>query len=125
MQFLLGLGYLTKDDIFYFLLDIFFIYILNVIPFPGFPSQKNLSLPPTYQLTHSQFLVLAFPYIGSSSLHRNKGLSSHWWSTRPSSATFAARDMGILTFWANIHYQWMHTMCVLLWLFYLTQGYIF
>jgi hypothetical protein len=28
-----------------FLLDIFFIYISNVIPFPGFPSKNPLSLP--------------------------------------------------------------------------------
>jgi hypothetical protein len=39
----------------YFLLDIFFIYISNVIPFPGFPSENPLShLPspcsPTYPL---------------------------------------------------------------------------
>jgi hypothetical protein len=31
---------------FAFLLDIFFIYILNVIPFPGFPSENPLSHPP-------------------------------------------------------------------------------
>jgi hypothetical protein len=36
-----------------FLLDIFFIYISNIIPFPGFPSENPLSLPfspcsPTY-----------------------------------------------------------------------------
>ena len=38
-----------------FLLDIFFIYFSNVIPFPGFPS-KNLHpllTPPANQPTHS------------------------------------------------------------------------
>ena len=30
---------------FFFLLDIFFIYISNVIPFPGFPSENALSPP--------------------------------------------------------------------------------
>jgi hypothetical protein len=30
---------------FIFLLDIFFIYISNVIPFPGFPFKNPLSLP--------------------------------------------------------------------------------
>jgi hypothetical protein len=40
-------------------LDIFFIYILNVIPFPGFPSENPL--PPDSQPTHSRFLTLAFP----------------------------------------------------------------
>jgi hypothetical protein len=29
------------------LLDIFFTYISNVIPFPGFPSKNTLSHPPT------------------------------------------------------------------------------
>jgi hypothetical protein len=28
-------------------LDIFFIYISNVIPFPGFPSESPLSHPPS------------------------------------------------------------------------------
>jgi hypothetical protein len=30
-----------------FLLDIFFIYISNVIPFPGFPSKKHPLLIPS------------------------------------------------------------------------------
>jgi hypothetical protein len=30
-----------------FLLDIFFLYISNVIPFPGFPSANTISHPPT------------------------------------------------------------------------------
>ena len=49
-----------------FLLDIFFIYISNVIPFPSFPSKNPLSTPlspcsPTYLFP---FLILAFPYTG-------------------------------------------------------------
>jgi hypothetical protein len=31
----------------FFLLDILFIYILNVIPFPGYPSRKPTSHPPS------------------------------------------------------------------------------
>ena len=34
------------------------------------------------------FLSLRIPYNGTQSLHRNKGLSSHWWLARPSSATY-------------------------------------
>jgi hypothetical protein len=51
----------------YFLLDIFFIYIINVIPFPGFPSENPLSPLPSHcsQPTHSCFLALAFPYTGA------------------------------------------------------------
>jgi hypothetical protein len=29
--------------------------------------------------------------------------------------------LGIPSFWANIPYKWDHTMCVVLWLGYLTQ----
>jgi hypothetical protein len=63
----------------FFLLDIFFIYISNVISFPDFPSKKPLSDPPlpAHQPTHSCFPVLALPYIGASSLLMTKGLSSH------------------------------------------------
>jgi hypothetical protein len=52
--------------VFNFLLDIFFIYISNVIPFPGIPSKKTLPLPPphAYQPTHSHFLAQSIPYIG-------------------------------------------------------------
>jgi hypothetical protein len=32
---------------FFFLLDILFIYISNIIPFPGFPSGKPLSHSPS------------------------------------------------------------------------------
>jgi hypothetical protein len=71
----------------------YFIYISNVIPFPSFPSENPLSTPhslcsPSHPLP---YLVLEFPYTGAQSLHRTKGLSSHWWSTRPSSATYIAR----------------------------------
>jgi hypothetical protein len=85
----------TSFSFFYFLLDIFFIYISNVITIPGFHSQKPaipLPLPlllwgcllPT---PHSCLPALAFPYTGALSLHRIKGLSSHWYLTRPSSTT--------------------------------------
>jgi hypothetical protein len=61
------------------LLDIFSIYISNVIPFPGFPSKNPYSInpAPAHQPTHSCFLALAFCYIGVLSLHRNKCLSSN------------------------------------------------
>ena len=50
-----------------FLLDIFFIYISNVIPFPRFPSKNPLSPPPSPCFpTHPlPFLILAFPYTGA------------------------------------------------------------
>jgi hypothetical protein len=63
----------------FFLLDIFFIYISNVTPFPSFSSETPPSpVPPLApQSTHSCFLALAFPYTGAWNLHRTKGLSSH------------------------------------------------
>jgi hypothetical protein len=70
---------------FSFLLDILFIYISNIIPFPGFHSATPLSHPPSlcfygdipHPPTHPCLTALAFPYTGTLSLHRTKGLSSH------------------------------------------------
>jgi hypothetical protein len=53
-----------------FLLDILYIYISNVIPFPSFPSRNpypTLPLPAsmrvlTHTPTHSHLPTLAFPY---------------------------------------------------------------
>ena len=58
--------------LFYFLLDIFFIYISNVIPFPGLPSENPFSPPPSPAYmriplcppTHSCLPALAFPTLG-------------------------------------------------------------
>jgi hypothetical protein len=49
---------------FYCLIYIFFIYISNVIPIPGFPSETPLPLSPhpAHQPTHSCFLALAWFY---------------------------------------------------------------
>jgi hypothetical protein len=61
--------------LYFLLLDIFFIYISNVIPFPGFLSENPLSPPhpSAHQPTHSCFLVLAFSYTGVLIPHRTKG----------------------------------------------------
>ena len=49
-----------------FLLDIFFIYISNGIPFPGFASEIPLSSPltPAHQTTHSCFFPWESPTMG-------------------------------------------------------------
>jgi hypothetical protein len=67
-----------------FLLDILFIYILNVNPFHGFPSANCLSYPPSscfYKNAplpmYSYLTALAYPYTEASSLRRTKDLSSH------------------------------------------------
>jgi hypothetical protein len=44
------------------------------------------------QPTNFQFLALAFSCTEAYDLRKTKGLSSHWWPTRPSSATYATRD---------------------------------
>jgi hypothetical protein len=71
----------------FFFLDIFFIYISNAIPKAPIPSPCPASQP-----TYSCFLALAFPCTGPYDLRKTKDLSSHWWLTRPSSATYATRD---------------------------------
>jgi hypothetical protein len=67
MIFFLFAGYTLNYAVFQFLVDIFFIYILNVTPFPSFPSKNPLfPLPSPCSPTHPlPFLVLAFPYIGA------------------------------------------------------------
>jgi hypothetical protein len=69
-----GLVYL-----FIFLLDIFFIYISNVIFFPSFLSKSPLYPPhcPDPQPTHSRFLALVFPCTAAYDLRRTKVFSSH------------------------------------------------
>jgi hypothetical protein len=62
-----------------FLLDIFFIYISNVIPFPTFPTEKPLSLltSSSHQSAHSLFMALTVPYTGAYNLPRTNGVSPH------------------------------------------------
>ena len=80
-----------------FLLDIFYLHF-KCYPLSWFPLRKPpypIPPPSVHQPDHSRFPVLAFPYTGASSLHRNKGLSSHWWPwAKPSSATYKAGAMG-------------------------------
>ena len=71
-------------NFFKLLIDIFFIYISNIITFLGLPSENPLShAPPASMMvflhpsTHSYLHALSFPYTGASSLHRTKGLSFH------------------------------------------------
>jgi hypothetical protein len=81
-----------------FLLDIFFIYISNVIPFPGpTPLEPPILPPPPASMRvfpHSSTHPLLpphprIPYTRATSLHRTKTLFSHWCLRRPSSATYA------------------------------------
>jgi hypothetical protein len=62
------------------------------------PKLPMSSPHPVPQPTHSCFLALAFPCTGTYDLCKTKGLSSHWWPTRPSSATYTTRDtaLGVL-----------------------------
>ena len=60
--------------VFNFLMDIFFIHISNVIPFPIPPFHCFYKGVPTP--THSCLPALEFPYTGALSIHRTKVLSS-------------------------------------------------
>jgi hypothetical protein len=59
--------------LFYFVLDIFFIYISNTIP----KAPYTLTLPCSPTHPYSCFLALAFPCAGAYDLCNIKGLSSH------------------------------------------------
>ena len=83
----------------------------NCYPFPSLPSPNPLSHPSspcfyegtsphTHAPKHSHLTVLAFPYTGASSLHRTKGIPSHWCQIRTSFATYAAGAMGPL--WKSV-----------------------
>jgi hypothetical protein len=87
---------LTNNTYFHWLFYIFIFWMLSLSP--AFPPQAPYLLPSP---THSCLRVLEFPYAGSSSLHRTKGLPSHWCQIRPSSATYAARATGpsMCTLW--------------------------
>jgi len=81
----------------------FFIYISNVIPFPGFPEISPLSNTPHF---FSKGVPLpnqhpfgpplpTFPYPGGGfQTCRIKGFSIHWSQTKPSSATYADKAKG-------------------------------
>ena len=87
---------------FFFFYWIFYLYtfqILSSLTVP--PPETPYTIPPPPasirvlpQPTHSCLPALAFPYTGALSLHRTKGLSSHWYWKRPSSATYADGAMG-------------------------------
>ena len=90
---------------FIFLFNIFiryFRYILNATPFLVSPPKISSSFPPSPTSmsvfppspTHSHLSTLKFPYTGASSLHRTKGIPSHWCQIKPSFATYAAWAMG-------------------------------
>jgi hypothetical protein len=71
-----------------FLLDIFFIYISNAIP--KVPYTLPAALLP-YPLTPTSWPWLS-PVLGHMKFARPRVLSSQWWPTKPTSATYATRD---------------------------------
>ena len=73
-----------------FLWDIFLFTFQMLCPFLVSPPKIPYLLPPpsALQRTHSHFLALTLPHTRAYSLHRTESLFSHWWPTRPSSATY-------------------------------------
>jgi hypothetical protein len=91
-------------SIYLFILDIFFIYISNVIPFSGLPSRSPLShpfFPCLYEGTHSYLPGLAFLYTGALNTLRPKVPLLPRCPTRPSSATYVtgALNPSMCTLW--------------------------
>jgi hypothetical protein len=70
-----------------------------LIPPPSLCFSEAAPLP-----THSCLTAWACPYTGALSLHKTKGLPSHWCLTRPSSATYVAgaMDSSMCTLWLVI-----------------------
>jgi hypothetical protein len=104
-----------------FLLNIYFIYISNVVHIPCFPSKTPLSsLPCTaHHPTHTRLLALAFPYIAGpqrlnhqpksthDETHGSGYICSRGWPSRSafflSFMWFMNCILGILGFWAIIN----------------------
>jgi hypothetical protein len=99
---------------------IFFIYISNDIPLPGYPFTNCLSYTASpspfafmrvlfHPLTYCNLTALTSFYGGSSSPNLNKGLPFHSYQLRPFSATylFVAMDstMYILFSWWFIPWE--------------------
>jgi hypothetical protein len=64
---------------------------LHFKSYPKSPLYPHPALLP-YPLTPTSW-PWHFPVLGHIKFARSRGLSSQWWPTRPSSATYAARDM--------------------------------
>jgi hypothetical protein len=62
-------------------------------------SYSPPTMHPAPQTTHSCILALAFPYNGAYNLCKTKGLSSQGRQTRPTSATYAAKDTSTGGYW--------------------------
>jgi hypothetical protein len=83
-----------------FVLFLFFKMIFSSFTFQCYPKSPLYPPPcPAPQPTH--FLALAFPCTGAYHIifTRLKGLSSHRWPTRPSSATYATTDTSSGIYW--------------------------
>ena len=77
--------YIIFYFIYFLLLGIYFIYISNAIPKVPHTLPHPLPHPPTPLPWYS-------PVLRHIKFARPMGLSFHWWPTRPSSDTYAARD---------------------------------
>ena len=89
--------------LFFFSFVGYFLYLhFKRYPLSSLPSGNPLfhSPPPAsmrvlpYTCTHSCLPAQAFPSTGALKPHKTKSLFSHWFPTRPFSATYAARAMG-------------------------------
>jgi hypothetical protein len=93
IMWLLRLSYCSTKS-FFFKVRYFLHLHFKCYPLSQFPLWKSpIPSPcPASQPTHSCFLALAVSCTGAYNLRKTKSLSSHWWPTWPSSATYVTRD---------------------------------
>jgi hypothetical protein len=87
-------GYFLGFLFVFLLLGIYFIYISNAIPKVPHTLPHPVPHPPTPTSWPWRSLVLRHIKFA-----RPMGLSFHWWPTRPTSDTYAARDTSSGGYW--------------------------
>ena len=98
----------------YFLYLYFKWYPISWFRFWNPPILSPHACSPNHTLL---FLSLRIPYNGTQSFHRTKGLSSHWWLARPSSATYGLEPWippCVLFVWWFSSYDLWGTHCFIL-----------
>jgi hypothetical protein len=89
--------YFLVINTYYCVVDLYFLFLIRYFLHLHFKCYPKSPLYPPPALLPYPLIPTSWPWrspvLGNIKFARPKGLSSQWWTTRPSSATYAARDM--------------------------------